>query len=97
MINISANRAVEAMHFQLYKRAKHVLTEARRVLQFRRACMEAETEHRQRRLGGCADKQPRAPNERLAGKLRGAVRVLVPRVKTTSRASRVRRARMVAA
>ena len=43
MINPSVNRAVEATHFQLYKRAKHVLTEARRVLQFRRACMEAET------------------------------------------------------
>lgn len=32
---------VEATHFQLYKRAKHVLSEARRVLQFRRSCLEA--------------------------------------------------------
>jgi len=30
---------VEATHFQLYKRAKHVLSEARRVLQFRKACL----------------------------------------------------------
>ncbi|KAF8181269.1 Galactokinase [Pholiota molesta] len=31
---------IEATYFQLYKRAKHVLTEARRVLQFRRTCLE---------------------------------------------------------
>ena len=33
--------AVEATHFQLYKRAKHVYSEARRVLQFRQTCLEA--------------------------------------------------------
>ncbi|KAG6917711.1 hypothetical protein DXG01_001362 [Tephrocybe rancida] len=31
---------VEATHFQLYKRAKHVYTEALRVLQFRQTCLE---------------------------------------------------------
>lgn len=31
---------VEATHFQLYKRAKHVLSEALRVLQFRMTCLE---------------------------------------------------------
>ncbi|KAF8972142.1 galactokinase gal [Flammula alnicola] len=31
---------IEATYFQLYKRAKHVFTEARRVLQFRRTCLE---------------------------------------------------------
>jgi hypothetical protein len=30
--------SVEAMHFQLYKRAKHVQSEALRVLQFRDIC-----------------------------------------------------------
>lgn len=32
---------VEATHFQLYKRAKHVFTEALRVLQFRDVCLRA--------------------------------------------------------
>ena len=32
---------VEATHFHLYKRAKHVLSEARRVLQFRKTCLRA--------------------------------------------------------
>ncbi|KAJ4483360.1 Galactokinase [Lentinula aciculospora] len=32
---------VEATHFQLYKRAKHVLSEASRVLQFRQICLAA--------------------------------------------------------
>ena len=32
---------VEATYFQLYKRTKHVLSEARRVLQFRRTCLLA--------------------------------------------------------
>ncbi|PPQ63934.1 hypothetical protein CVT24_009109 [Panaeolus cyanescens] len=32
---------VEATYFQLYKRARHVFSEARRVLQFRRTCLEA--------------------------------------------------------
>ncbi|KAG6851649.1 hypothetical protein C0991_007315, partial [Blastosporella zonata] len=32
---------VEATHFQLYKRAKHVYSEALRVLQFRETCLEA--------------------------------------------------------
>lgn len=31
---------VEATHFQLYKRAKHVFTEALRVLQFRQICLD---------------------------------------------------------
>ena len=34
--------AVEAMHFQLYKRAKHVYAEARRVPQFRQTCLRLE-------------------------------------------------------
>ncbi|THH12665.1 hypothetical protein EW146_g7483 [Bondarzewia mesenterica] len=34
---------VEAEHFQLYKRAKHVLTEALRVLEFREICLRADT------------------------------------------------------
>lgn len=33
--------AVEATHFQLYKRAKHVFSEALRVLQFRAVCLAA--------------------------------------------------------
>lgn len=33
---------VEATHFQLYKRAKHVLTEALRVLEFRNICLRAD-------------------------------------------------------
>ncbi|OBZ66277.1 Galactokinase [Grifola frondosa] len=33
---------VEAEHFQLYKRAKHVFSEALRVLQFRDVCLRAE-------------------------------------------------------
>ena len=32
---------VETTHFQLYKRAKHVLSESLRVLQFRKICLEA--------------------------------------------------------
>ena len=32
---------VEATYFQLYKRTKHVLSEARRVLQFRQTCLLA--------------------------------------------------------
>ena len=32
---------VEATYFQLYKRTKHVFSEARRVLQFRQACLSA--------------------------------------------------------
>jgi len=32
---------VEATHFKLYKRAKHVFTEALRVLEFRDACLAA--------------------------------------------------------
>ncbi|KAF8150116.1 galactokinase gal [Crassisporium funariophilum] len=32
---------IEATHFQLFKRAKHVFSEARRVLQFRRTCLES--------------------------------------------------------
>ena len=32
---------VEATHFQLYKRAKHVFTEALRVLQFRKISLDA--------------------------------------------------------
>ncbi|KAF5371541.1 hypothetical protein D9757_010377 [Collybiopsis confluens] len=34
---------VEATHFQLYKRAKHVFTEALRVLEFRQACSSSST------------------------------------------------------
>ncbi|KAJ3867930.1 galactokinase gal [Lentinula novae-zelandiae] len=34
---------VEATQFQLYKRAKHVFSEASRVLQFRRICLAAES------------------------------------------------------
>ena len=34
---------VEASHFQLYKRAKHVFTEALRVLQFREVCLRASS------------------------------------------------------
>jgi galactokinase len=34
---------VEATHFQLYKRAKHVFTEALRVLQFRELCLRASS------------------------------------------------------
>ncbi|KAJ3766113.1 Galactokinase [Lentinula raphanica] len=34
---------VEATHFQLYKRAKHVFSEASRVLQYRRVCLAAES------------------------------------------------------
>ncbi|KAJ3735757.1 GHMP kinase [Lentinula guzmanii] len=34
---------VEATHFQLYKRAKHVFSEASRVLQFRQICLAAES------------------------------------------------------
>ena len=33
--------AVEATHFQLYKRTKHVFGEALRVLQFRDVCLAA--------------------------------------------------------
>ena len=33
--------SVEAAYFQLYKRAKHVFTEARRVLHFRKKCLES--------------------------------------------------------
>ncbi|KAF9065537.1 ribosomal protein S5 domain 2-type protein [Rhodocollybia butyracea] len=35
---------VEATHFQLYKRAKHVFSEASRVLQFRQTCLSAASE-----------------------------------------------------
>lgn len=34
---------VEATYFQLYKRTKHIFSEALRVLQFREHCLEAET------------------------------------------------------
>ena len=33
--------AVEATYFQLFNRVKHVFSEARRVLQFRKTCLEA--------------------------------------------------------
>ena len=35
--------SVEATHFQLYKRAKHVFAEALRVLQFREVCLRASS------------------------------------------------------
>ncbi|KXN86753.1 Galactokinase [Leucoagaricus sp. SymC.cos] len=34
---------VEATHFQLYKRAKHVFSEALRVLQFRKICLDSDS------------------------------------------------------
>ncbi|KAF9553974.1 galactokinase gal [Agrocybe pediades] len=34
---------IETTHFQLYKRAKHVFTEARRVLQFRKTCLDVSS------------------------------------------------------
>lgn len=34
---------IEATHFQLHNRARHVFSEARRVLEFRRACLDAAT------------------------------------------------------
>ncbi|KAM6490666.1 Galactokinase [Amanita muscaria] len=34
---------VEATHFQIYKRAKHVLSESLRVLHFRKICLDAST------------------------------------------------------
>ncbi|KAG6879790.1 hypothetical protein C0992_011588 [Termitomyces sp. T32_za158] len=42
---------VEATHFQLYKRAKHVFAEALRVLQFRQTCFEASDTAALERLG----------------------------------------------
>ncbi|ESK96578.1 galactokinase gal [Moniliophthora roreri MCA 2997] len=42
---------VEATHFQLYKRAKHVFSEALRVLQFRQACLSSSTGDVIRQLG----------------------------------------------
>ncbi|KAF8646191.1 hypothetical protein AX16_007335 [Volvariella volvacea WC 439] len=45
---------VEATHFQLYKRAKHVLSESLRVLQFRQACLEASNV---KDLAGSLDQQ----------------------------------------
>ncbi|KAG6873465.1 hypothetical protein C0995_015168 [Termitomyces sp. Mi166 len=42
---------VEATHFQLYKRAKHVYAEALRVLQFRQTCHEATGTAALERLG----------------------------------------------
>ncbi|KAG5337498.1 hypothetical protein C0989_009496 [Termitomyces sp. Mn162] len=42
---------VEATHFQLYKRAKHVYAEALRVLQFRQTCLEATDTAALERLG----------------------------------------------
>src|SRR5258708_5773164 len=38
------NATVEATHFQLYKRVKHVYSEARRVLEFRRICIESRSD-----------------------------------------------------
>jgi len=35
------NKTVKATHFRLYDRAKHVFTEALRVLQFRQICLDA--------------------------------------------------------
>jgi len=38
---LPSTKEVEASHFQLHKRAKHVLTEALRVLHFRHICLRA--------------------------------------------------------
>jgi galactokinase len=42
---------VEATHFQLYRRAKHVFSEALRVLEFREVCLTAPTEKVHLQLG----------------------------------------------
>ncbi|KAI0052334.1 galactokinase gal [Auriscalpium vulgare] len=42
---------VEATHFQLYKRAKHVFTEALRVLQFREVCARQDADDALKELG----------------------------------------------
>lgn len=41
LLTVPLSLPVEATHFQLYKRTLHVLTEALRVLEFRKICLEA--------------------------------------------------------
>ena len=38
---LTTHSAVEATHFQIYKRTKHVFEEALRVIEFRAACLRA--------------------------------------------------------
>ncbi|KAK7053464.1 galactokinase [Paramarasmius palmivorus] len=54
---------VEATHFQLYKRAKHVFTEALRVLQFRQTCLSSSTGDVIRQLGKLMNESQTSCNE----------------------------------
>ncbi|KAF9260133.1 galactokinase gal [Marasmius fiardii PR-910] len=60
---------IEATHFQLYKRAKHVFSEALRVLEFRRTCLDAAANPSSspldviKRLGGLMNESQKSCNE----------------------------------
>ena len=54
---------MEATHFQLYKRAKHVFTEALRVLQFRQTCLSSSTGDVIRQLGKLMNESQTSCNE----------------------------------
>ena len=58
---------VEATHFQLYKRAKHVFSESLRVLQFREVCLRAKdtssSEETLRELGRLMDESQKSCSE----------------------------------
>jgi galactokinase len=51
----SSMSAVEATYFQLYKRAKHVYTEALRVLKFRKHSLSSSSEDSHKELGHLMD------------------------------------------
>ncbi|PAV16304.1 galactokinase gal [Pyrrhoderma noxium] len=55
---------VEAEHFQLYKRAKHVFAESRRVLEFREVCLrEGNADDTLRELGRLLDESHKSCSE----------------------------------
>ena len=55
---------VEAEHFQLYKRAKHVFAESRRVLEFREVCLrEGNADDTLRELGRLMDESHKSCSE----------------------------------
>ena len=60
----SRKQSVEAEHFQLYKRTKHVFAESRRVLEFREVCLrEGNADDTLRELGRLMDESHKSCSE----------------------------------
>ena len=61
LFHLTYHLIVEATHFQLYKRAKHVFSEALRVLEFREVCLsKAESDNTESDSGEDANATCRA-------------------------------------